>query len=201
MSTNLEIANRAIREVGGRPITALDAVSSTANIANDAILFSIEEVLSEYEWPINTVTETSTGVTTGLPDTKFAYNHDLTALANTVDRVVGIADTEGHPYYTHRLEGTSLHADEETLFIRYTFPMTDVATMPPYLSQVIAAHLAKEICIPLSGDQGRKEILEERYIRLLGKAKTQVSRQRPPQSFFDDTSSQYLEAHNTYGDV
>jgi len=204
MATNLDIANRAIREAGGQPITQtlLDTpTTATSKITSEAFVGSIEEVLSEYQWHINLVTESSTGVTTGMPDTVFAYNHDLSALANTLDRLVTIFGSDGVQLTNWRMEGQALHTDYETIYIQYTFPMTSVATFPPYLSSLIAIHLARSICIPLTGDENRRALLDNKYMSMLSKAKTQASRQNPPQTFMDDSSSTYISAHQGYGRI
>lgn len=197
MATNLELANRAIRATGGQPITDLAATSATAKIVNDALLPSIEEVLTEYQWHINTVTESSIGSTGDIPDTEFRYNHDLTALTHTLDRIVKLVTADGYPIHNFRIEGQDLYADYETLFVVYTYPIEDVATFPPYLVQVVAAHLAKEICIPLTGSEDRRGRLEEKYMRVLAQAKTQASRQNPQQSFLSDDSSVFIQARST----
>ncbi len=195
MATNLQLANRAIREVGGQPIDDLsDSRSSTSRIVNDAIPFSIEEVLSSFDWTINLATESSTGSTgAGLPGSSFVYKHNLAALTNIFDRVVGVYDSAGAQIYEYHIEGLALYSSEVTLFIRYGFQMTDVATIPAFITSVIAAHLAKEICLPISGDQEKKAFLEQQYMQQLEKAKITSVLQNPQQAYIDDSTLRHVQ--------
>jgi len=197
MATNLQVANRAIREVGGQPIDDLsDARSATSRIVNDALISSIEEVLSSFDWYINQATEQSTGLLGGLPGSAYTYTHDLSLtgdLTQPMDRVLSVSDATGAQIYEYNISGQSLYTSEEVTFIRYTFPMSDVETFPAFLVAVIAAHLAKEICLPLSGNQERRTILEQDYISVLQQAKVLAAAQNPQQSFVDDASLRTLE--------
>ncbi len=196
--TNLQLANRAIREVGGQPIDDLsDSRSSTSRIVNDAIPFSIEEVLSAFDWTINLATEQSTGAADGgLIGSSFDKTHDLSAtgdLSETFDRIVAVFKSDGAQIYEYHIEGMNLYSSETTLYIRYGFQMTDVATIPAFITAVIAAHLAKEICLPLSGDQDKKAFLEQQYMVQLEKAKLTSVLQNPQQAYIDDSTLRHVE--------
>lgn len=195
--TNLQLANRAIREVGGQPIDDLsDSRSATSRIVNDALPFSIEEVLSSFDWTINLATESVTGVAGGLAGSAFDYTYDLSVsgpLSNTFDRIVSVFKADGTQIYEYHIEGTNLYSSETSLHIRYGFQMTDVATIPAFITSVIAAHLAKEICLPLSGDQDKKVFLEQQYIQQLEKAKLTSVLQNPQQAYIDDSTLRHVE--------
>jgi hypothetical protein len=194
MATNLQVANRAIREVGGQPIDELtDNGSSTARIVNDAILFSIEEVLSAFEWTVNIETVESTGSANPLPGSAFIYRHDLTALGNPFDRVLSVFNSDGAQIYEYHIEGAMLYSREASLFIRYAYQLTDVTTLPAFITAVVAAHLAKEICLPLSGDQDKKAFLEQNYEIILGKAKINSLLQNPQQAYIDDSTMRHVQ--------
>ena len=195
MATNLQLANRAIREVGGQPIDALDDNrSSTSRIVSDAIPFSIEEVLSSFDWTINLATEQSTGLADGgLVGSAFNYTHSFSSLNNTLDRVVSVFKADGSQIYEYHIEGNALYSSEDTLIIRYGFQMTEVDTIPAFVTAVIAAHLAKEICLPLSGDQDKKAFLEQQYSQQLEKAKITSLLQNPQQSYIDDSTLRHVQ--------
>lgn len=194
MATNLQLANRAIREVGGQPIDDLsDSRSSTSRIVNDAIPFSIEEVLSSFDWTINLSTESSTGTVGGLVGSAFNYTHNFSNLTETLDRVVAVFKADGTQIYEYHIEGQSLYSSEQSLIIRYGFQMTQVDTIPAFITSVIAAHLAKEICLPLSGDQDKKAFLEQQYSQQLEKAKITSLLQNPQQSYIDDSTLRHVQ--------
>lgn len=193
-TTNLQVANRAIREVGGQPIDDLsDARSSTSRIVNDALPFSIEEVLSAFDWTTNLATETSTGTANPLAGSAFIMRHDFSALANTFDRVVAVFDGSGKQIYEYHIEGNYLYSSETNLIIRYAFQLTDVATLPAFLVAVVAAHLAKEICLPLSGDMEKKAYLEQQYAQQVEKAKITSLLQNPQQAYIDDSTLRHVQ--------
>ena len=197
MATNLQVANRAIREVGGQPIDDLsDARSSTSRIVNDALPFSIEEVLSSFDWTVNLATEASagaTGVGIGLPGSAYVYKHVFSSLSQTFDRVVAVFDASGAQIYEYHIEGNVLYSSEENLYIRYSYQLTDVANLPAFIVSVIAAHLAKEICLPLSGDQEKKAYLEQQYMQYLEKAKITSLLQNPQQAYIDDSTLRHVQ--------
>ena len=195
MANNLQLANRAIREVGGQPIDALDDNrSSTSRIVSDAIFFSIEEVLSSFDWTINLATEQSTGVSDGgLAGSAFNYTHSFSSLVNTLDRVVSVFKSDGAQIYEYHIEGQALYSSEAQLIIRYGFQMTEVSTIPAFITAVIAAHLAKEICLPLSGDQEKKSFLEQQYSQQLEKAKITSLLQNPQQAYIDDSTLRHVQ--------
>ena len=194
MATNLQLANRAIREVGGQPIDALDDNrSSTSRIVSDAIPFSIEEVLSSFDWTINLATESSAGAAGGLIGSAFNYTHSFGSLNNTLDRVVAVFKSNGTQIYEYHIEGQALYSSEENLIIRYGFQMTEVSTIPAFITAVIAAHLAKEICLPLSGDQEKKSFLEQQYAQQLEKAKITSLLQNPQQAYIDDSTLRHVQ--------
>lgn len=194
MATNLQLANRAIREVGGQPIDALDDNrSSTSRIVSDALPFSIEEVLSSFDWTINLSTESSTGTVGGLVGSAFDYTHNFSNLAETLDRVVAVFKADGAQIYEYHIEGQALYSSEQNLIIRYGFQMTDVSTIPAFITSVIAAHLAKEICLPLSGDQDKKAFLEQQYAQQLEKAKITSVLQNPQQAYIDDSTLRHVQ--------
>ena len=194
MATNLQLATRAIREVGGQPIDDLaDDRSSTSRIVNDALPFSIEEVLSAFDWTANLATETSTGAATPLPGSAYTSLHDLTDLDNTFDRVVAVFNSSGAQIYEYHIEGKKLYSSEASLIIRYAYTITDVSTLPAFLVSVIASHLAKEIALPLSGDMDKKVLLEQQYETYLERAKITSLLQNPQQSYIDDSTMRHVQ--------
>lgn len=194
MATNLQLANRAIREVGGQPIDDLaDDRSSTSRIVNDALPFSIEEVLSAFDWTANQATESSTGAATPLPGSAYTKKHDLSALDNTFDRVVAVFNSVGAQLYEYHIEGKSLYSSETSLIIRYSYTVTDVAALPAFIVSVIAAHLAKEIALPISGDMDKKVLLEQQYETYLERAKITSLLQNPQQSYIDDSTMRHVQ--------
>lgn len=194
MATNLQLANRAIREVGGQPIDDLaDDRSSTSRIVNDALPFSIEEVLSSFDWTANLATEASSAVATPLPGSAYTSKHDLAALSNTFDRVIAVFNSSGAQIYEYHIEGTNLYSSEDSLIIRYAYTITDVAGLPAFLVSVIAAHLSKEIALPLSGDLEKKLYLEQQYETYLEKAKITSLLQNPQQAYIDDSTMRHVQ--------
>jgi hypothetical protein len=71
--------------------------------------------------------------------------------------------------------------------------MAQVDTIPAFITSVIAAHLAKEICLPLSGDQEKKAFLEQQYSQQLEKAKITSLLQNPQQAYIDDSTLRHVQ--------
>lgn len=201
MATKLELANRAIRELGGTPITQANYDNGNHNtgvILSDAVASSIRSVLFSHDWAINRKTVESTGVTTSLPDNQFAYRHDLSEETPPLVMLRELTDSAGYRITDYRREGQNIYSGYKTVYVRYSYDITDPSTFPPYLEDAIVAKLTYEVAIPISGSENRKNIALREYEKILSRAKVLAAREEPPQAFIDDSSSRFVEAHNDH---
>jgi len=199
MSTELSIANRALRRVGGTPLTSLEGDSGIAKVMREALTSSIEEVLSLFNWPITRrVLELS-------PSVEWSPGHSLYAnafeLPADVSRMTGVTDTDGYPISDYKLENNHILADEDTVLVHYSKLPESPDNFPAYLNTLIAAHLAYACCITITGADTRYNQLRDEFERELRRAKVTASREGPPISHMPDSSSGFIEAHQSYGDV
>jgi len=200
MSTELQIANRALRHLGIPPIVSVAAnAGSFARVLNDALPDSINEVLSLHEWSANRITVSSTGTSFEELDTPHAFRHDLSVLDPTFDNVTKITDERGNRISDYRIEHNNLDICAETVILSYTYQVSDVSSFPQYLVSVIAAHLAKETCLSLTGDQNKGYVMEKKFQSVFRDARSQEFKQNPHNSKYDNgTVSGYIAAHQGY---
>lgn len=201
MSTDLQIANRAIREIGGQPLTQADfdtPRSVTAKVVTDAFDGAVQDVISAWDWPIARSTVALTADPVAPAGTGFSFRFPYPAdYAN----FWALTDDVGQSDFDYAHEGDYILANTEFPYLRYGVNMTSAATWPPYLVKVLEAKLAAEICVPLASEEGSKQDYENIYRGQLSSSKTLASRQAPPKSYMPDENSGYLNAHYGNGSI
>lgn len=200
MATDLQVANQALRHLAMPPIESLASNSSSiSRVVKDALDSSIRSVMGLYNWTPNRLSEESTGTEIEPEDGKWNYQHDLTALAQTIDSMVSVRRGDGT--YTHNFQrvGDTLEIDEEKITITYTYVVDTVVGMPEYLANLIAAHLAKEGCMVLTGDGNKYYAMDRIYQEALRRARSQELKMNPHGlENINGCSSSFIAAHQGY---
>lgn len=197
MSSDLQVVNKALRHLGRPPIESIaDNRGSDSRILKDSLDASIRSVLGANDWTANRASESSTGVERVVNDDKYLYRHDLSALANPLDTIVWISDDYGSYLHQYQQTGDNLDASAKIITIAYTYVIDTVANMPEYLASLIAAHLAMESCMALTGDGNKYYVMERIYTREFRKARSQEFRMNP-QGFNmgDANTSSFIATH------
>lgn len=201
-TTLLSLANGALRILGGQPITQEQYDNpnhSPGNIMSATAPDSLESVLADFDWPICRKTVASTGTDSGLAGYDFPFGHDLSALSPALTHMRELTDEVGYNISNFRIEGTTLYCEDETIYIRYSFDITDPANLPKYLVDTIEAHIALEAAISVTASEDRKRIAEEAYLRSMAHAKRRAKNEDPAQGFMDESSSTFLASRNPSG--
>jgi hypothetical protein len=104
----------------------------------------------------------------------------------------------GDAKYIH-LDGT------KQINVHYTYvPNTntsDYANIPDFIARLLTLHTAQSICIELTGDNNRHEILYQQYLTALKRARVIEARQGGAQTYIGDGNSRVIGAHQNYGSV
>lgn len=198
MSTDLQVVNKALRHLGQFPIENLaENTSAVSRAMKDGLADSIKGVLSNYNWTANRVSEESTGTLITPTDAHWVYRHDITALSATMDSLISVKTGSGDYTYDFQVVGDILDTIEEIITITYTKVITTVADVPEYLASLIAAHLAMESCMVITGDGNKYYAMERIYARELTRARSQELRMNPHGlEWMDDNNSSFLCAHH-----
>lgn len=202
MATNLEIANQALLELGSAPITSDDfttPVSASAKVVAPAFSSVLNEVLSDYDFPVLRVVAELTSAGVPAVDTEFDYYFNLPADFNFLNKVT---TTDGFLDGVYRIEGDTILANDTPIFLHYTKTITDASVLPEYLVPAIVYKLAARIAKPLTGEINEREFLNREYDKAFKRAKRRASQDKAPLRYVEDSNSGYIQAHQgPYGYV
>lgn len=203
MATNLEIANQALLELGSTAITQADfdtPTSASAKVVSPAFSSVLNEVLSDYDFPVLRVVVELASAGVPAVDTEFDYYFNLPADFNFLNKVT---TTEGFLWDAYRIEGSTLLANETPIYLHYTKTITDASVLPDYIVPAIIYKLAARIAKPLTGEINEREMMNREYEKAFKRAKRRASQDKVPMRFMTDGNSSFIHAHQgpSYGDV
>jgi hypothetical protein len=195
MATNLEIANQALLELGSAPITSDDfttPVSASAKVVSPAFSSVLNEVLSDYDFPVLRVVAELTSAGAPAVDTEFDYYFALPADFNFLNKVT---TTEGFLEGAYRVEGDTILANETPIFLHYTKTITDASVLPDYLVPAIIYKLAARIAKPLTGEINERNMMNQEYEKAFKRAKRRASQDKVPMRYIESSNSGFIQAH------
>jgi hypothetical protein len=225
MSTDLDVANKALRHLGLSPIENLSAnTSSMSRVLLDTLRSSIASVLGSYDWSVNRYLNESVGIESRLSEyPEYRYVHDLTQISGlyitpegdfyiqydtenglykqpiTFENLVSVRTSDGlYDTKYHRM-GSALYTSSKTVLISFTQPLESVETMPEYLASLVAAHVAMEGCMALTGDGNKYYVMSKIYDKELRRARSQEFRMSPKgYTYNPDSASSFIQAHSGF---
>lgn len=178
----------------------------------------------------NTGVATSTLATADKPGDQWDYRHTLTTLAPgavsslNLNLLLKVTSEDGARMLDFYLEGAQsgdigsnhyIFTSEEKVHIYYSFvpdflnvpedsgtaPSSTVTTMPDFLVRLLSLCIAYTICVELSGDDKRAEMLYAQYTQALRRARVLEGRSSPAQQYIHDGNSSFVAAHRNYGEI
>lgn len=163
----VSICNRALDYLGQKPITSLEDGSAAAGILNRMYEGTRNLVLRSYPWNCATA-RTSLAALTSTPDWEFDYEYQL-----PTDCLRVIEYKDAVPYNIKwRIEGRKLRTTESgPVYIRYIREVTDAAEFDPMLADAIAARLAADCAISITGEASKRQLALQVYDLTLKEAR------------------------------
>jgi len=173
----VSIANLALSNLGESPIQNLTDDNARARICTQRIDDVIRSILRMHDWNsvMNRVALTSIGV----PLFGFNYTFQL-----PVD-FIKIVDV--WPVSRYRIQADTLLSNETEINILYVFEPTDVNTLDVLLAEAIALKLTVEISETLTGKDGLKDRMMQKFILALQEARSANSKDKTPEHREDST--------------
>ncbi len=170
-ASKVEICNLAISWLGGQLITALTDNTTEAILCNANYEMSRRAVLEEREWTfaIKRVTLTPL-VATPL----FGYSYSFTSPPDSL-RLINVYDPrhDGRntpPTLPHVLEDKIIYADINEIDVKYIWDQQTSTRFSSLFDQVLAAHIASRIAIPLTENKSMMEDMYKLYDDTLDRA-------------------------------
>ena len=172
MPSETDIANVALRLVGGTRITSLTQATPNANAVND-IYSQIRDDLLEYPWNFATKrVELAQLSTTPAFGFDFAY-----ALPADWAYTISVHDNDaGHGTIDYREEQLAsqkvLSTNHSTVYLTYVKKETDPNLMPASFRLALASALARNLAITIANSNVLEDQLSERAKKDLARAKS-----------------------------
>lgn len=172
MASETDIANVALRLVGGTRITSLTQGTPNANAVQDLYDHTRDRLL-EYPWNFATkrvqLAESATAPAFGY-DNAFTLPSDWMFTISVHDNDEGVGTVD----YREEQVGNQvvLSTDVESVYIVYTYKEIDTNIMTPAFRQALASALARDLAITIANSNTLEEQLGKRAIKDLARAKS-----------------------------
>jgi len=179
MSSVVTACNKALDKVGQGPITSLSDGTTAANLCDRNWPLVRDMVLRDHPWNFavkrDVLAASSTPPAWGFQK-EFPLPTDFLRLLEVRDLSTG----------EYQVEGRSILADADALYIRYIWRVTDPNVYDALFLEAVACRLAVELCEPLTQSNTKKDALFQEYADTLTRAVRVDGQENPPQEYEED---------------
>lgn len=179
MPSIVDICNKALDKLGQSPITSLSDGTKAANLCNRNWEMVRNQVLRDHPWNF-AMKRASLAPSVTAPSWGFTYSFPLPA---DFARLVEIRDLSTAEYV---LEDNQILANDDTLYIRYVYKVSDSNKYDSSFVDAVATRLAVELCESMTQSNTKKELLFQEYDDSLMRAKRVDGQENPPVQFEED---------------
>ena len=173
----VSITNLALSNLGEAPIQNLTDDNARARISSARIDDVIRSCLRMHDWNSSMKRIALTNI--GVPLFGFNYTFQL-----PVDYLKMI---EVYPISRFRIQSDTLLSNETEISILYVAEPTDVNSLDVLLAEAIALKLAVEISETLTGKDGLKDRMFQKWMMALQEARSANSKDKTPEHREDST--------------
>ena len=172
MPSETDVANVALRLVGGTRITSFTQATPNANAIND-IYSEIRDTLLEYPWNFATQ-RVELAKLTATPSFRFDYAY---ALPSDWIYTISVHDNDGGfgtiDYREEQLSGQKVFTtNSDSVYLTYVKRETNPNLMPPSFRIALASALARNLAITIANSNVLEDQLAARAEKDLAKAKS-----------------------------
>ena len=189
----LIIVNRAGALLQEPVLSSLDSgTSKFATSVQNLFQTYIDSVITDTTWACATKRFALTADTTS-PGYGFTYQFSL---PSDLLRFRYLVDSNGDPVKDgYQVCGDKLFANVKSLCLYYVYRVSknDTINLRDYVCTVIANYIASQLCMQVTGDSTRAQVLDQQYRDSLALAKTYNAQEAP---FLQLSSDTYIQAHN-----
>lgn len=176
---SVQLCARALLKVGAQPISSFEENTAEAEIAS--LLYGVcrDSLLSGHPWSFATA-QVQLARLDEAPRADF--DHAFSLPGNFL-RVLsaGHGQSGRGRGISYRIQERRLHANAETLMLTYIF-RPDESVFPAFFDQALICRLAAELCLPLTENTSRTEMLANAAEREFARARTIDGQQQTPQT-------------------
>ncbi len=170
MSSREAICNQAISWLGGNIITTIDDESDEAILCKANYSELRDAVLEEGKWTFAT-SRFRLVPNPAAPVSKYAYKFELPTSVLIVDKVSNTQQySDDWPSIDYRREEDFIVCDYSVIYIKAIIKIEDMSKWTASAKQALAARIAADIAVPLTGSAKREYAMQEKYDKLVDKA-------------------------------
>jgi len=158
MASKVQIANRALRKVGGKRITSLSENSEEARVVNDMYDDTLKLVLAEGLWTFAQKRATLATVT----GTPLEINDDVSVIYSKPSDFIRL-NFVNDPTAIIKVEGEYILSDTASINILYTFFNENTEQYLPNFVDAFSTKLASDICFDITESVRKSEALIKQY--------------------------------------
>jgi hypothetical protein len=174
-SKQTALANASLLLVGASRIQSLDEDSTESILVKDFYERSYRALLSQYPWKFASKQRTL-ALTTQKPEFDFNFVFQLPSDYIWIQKA--------HPNQDYKILGDKFYSKYNSAGITYTWRV-DEELMPIHFEQAFVYYLASQICISLTEDVQKQQLLYSQY-QLEAKKARSLDAQMQPQDGFED---------------
>lgn len=171
------ICNQALSWLKANRISSLDETSREAELCRENYPFLRDAVLESRPWTFATAREVSTSQE--VDGWGFKFRHEIpldwiwvwTVYRNVDNYGQGVHDT------SWRREGRSIISDHSTIYLKGTLRVIDTGAFSFMFTQALAARVAADLAIPLTGNPKLQTDMWQLYMLKLEEAATRDGQQ------------------------
>ena len=189
----VSITNLALSNLGEAPIQNLTDDNARARIASARIDDVIRSILRMHDWnsAMKRIALTSVG------EPLFGFNTTFQLPADFIKII------EVYPVSRFRIQADTLLSNETEISILYVYEPTDVNTLDVLLAEAIALKLSVEITETLTGKDGLKDRLFQKFVMALQEARSANSKDKTPErreesTFWNARRRETTPVHRTF---
>ncbi len=175
MSSQVEIANRALLKVGATRINSMQDNKTEAVVINEYYELAYQWMLAQYPWSFAMKVEALSRIPEA-PLEDYAFAYELPQNYIWVQRV--------YPNSNFKIMGTQLWTNEKQISVKF-IERADEAIIPAYFEQAFMVYLASLIAVPLTENVQKEMSLVAQATQHLKKAKSLNAQQQPQDGFQD----------------
>ena len=176
----IALCSRALLKIGARPIASFDEETDEAEAAANLYGSTRDALISSHPWRFATAQASLPRLDAApVADHGFAFQLPVDFLRALSAGIGGSG--RGTAY---RIAERRLHANAEAVVLTYLFRPPEAA-VPPFVDQALIARLAAELCIPITENTSRAEMLHRMAEEELRRARLIDSQQDTPRAIED----------------
>lgn len=164
--TDADLCSAALVKLGAAPLASLADARIEADVARRLYPIHRDALLASHPWAF-CLAQATLVRDTAAPLADFAYAYLLPA---DLLRTLSASSQGGGRGLVYRIAGTRLHTDSASVTLRYQRRAAEADFAPHFVSALVA-RLAAELCLPITENATRAEVLHR-----LARAEAQLAR-------------------------